>query len=771
MKADKDSSSLTNTSKEVTVVRRLMLIAIVMGAFLVLAVPAFAWNGQRADYTTSDYCSICHQVGQPGSAPKVFDRWEMTKHAINEEGPSAAKSLPTGSVCAGCHTANYAPIKATPSPSGTAWVADPSVVTLPQSDATPADRPGDAPFSEDFIGCSSCHYGATTGTAPQYGNDPNDTAHMAPDASMANADICGACHSRYSYTTGTFAINPIPTPGAVSLIQPQMALGGYKMLGEPTAWVPPALSTALIVPSPGWVPAPTATTAAGLMTYWKLGGSDSMWQNKGHDGSAAQYPEWASEGHASSLTDLKAVMGPNPPASCLKCHSADYRIAKDGEKPTGAQAQYGITCVGCHTPHDAGTIRGTWDEAFDSQLVNNDELKGNGSNVCVECHNGELPVDTEASPGADIHHPMKETMDGYGAIDVAAFPSVHKGKCIQCHMPPTSISRGQTQLGGNHTFNIITPVEAVEASPIPVTTVTVKPTATPTVSGTPVATTTITVTQDSMPFSACSTCHSKTGPGAPAAQVVSTVTATPSPAAVPRLETVTIVQNANGTAVGNMAAGDKALWLQDTIDQRQEWTDAKLAEIHSIQDATAANWGYTATTGPPKKTAEQNARDALVLIPAAERTTSQTAFLKAYTNAMFVGSEGSRGIHNWDYSRMVVNTAMAEAKTASTGVVVRLPWVVTFKMSPTTVRSGTNVKFSGTVMTSRGVAGTGRVQIWRRVNGVWKVWQTTPPLNASGSYSLTVRVSAKGTFQQRAAMPADSNNLAGKSPGIRLVVN
>ena len=52
-----------------------------------------------------------------------------------------------------------------------------------------------------------------------------------------------------------------------------------------------------------------------------------MWQYRGHDGAANQYPDWKTEGHATALSDLKAVMGPNPPASCLECHSADYRIA------------------------------------------------------------------------------------------------------------------------------------------------------------------------------------------------------------------------------------------------------------------------------------------------------------------------------------------------------------------------------------------------------------------------------------------------------------
>ena len=37
-------------------------------------------------------------------------------------------------------------------------------------------------------------------TLTEYGNDPNDTAHMAPQANLANAEICGECHTRYAYT-------------------------------------------------------------------------------------------------------------------------------------------------------------------------------------------------------------------------------------------------------------------------------------------------------------------------------------------------------------------------------------------------------------------------------------------------------------------------------------------------------------------------------------------------------------------------------------------
>ena len=317
-----------------------------------------------------------------------------------------------------------------------------------------------------------------------FGSDANDTAHSAPKGLLANAEICGQCHSRYSYTTQTFAVSPIPTPTAsqTTLIQPQMALGGYKMLGQPavapaTGWTPAApLSTVLNVQSPGWSPTPDpAATSAGLgrlQTYWKdAEGADMMWQQTGHDGSAAQYPDWAIEGHANALTGLTSqpfwgFLDEATKQECLECHSADFRILEEGgENPTSADAMYGITCVGCHTPHENTTEGGAWDEEWTPQL-----RTGSAQTLCVECHNGELPEGTTAAPGTEIHHPMKEMMEGYGAIDVSAFPSVHKGKCVQCHMPPTSISRGNVQLGGNHTFNIIEPEVALEASPIPVVT-------------------------------------------------------------------------------------------------------------------------------------------------------------------------------------------------------------------------------------------------------------------------------------------------------------
>ena len=744
--------------------KRVTIVALVVAAFLVLAVPALAFNGYRGDYTTAGACQTCHS-GIAG-IPAVYDEWAETKHAEAGADDQALR-LPYGSVCQGCHTSNFDPAKVVPTPTATSstgtvsWGADNGIPTQAQT-------VGNAASSENYVGCSSCHYGANVaGDLATSGVDSNDTAHRAPIGLMANAEICGQCHSRYSYTVQTFSVSPIPTPTAsqTTLIQPQMALGGYKMLGQPavapaTGWTPAApLSTVLNVQYPGWTPSPNpAATSAGLarlQTYWKDSeGDDMLWQQTGHDGSAAQYPDWKVEGHANALTGLtsQSFWGFLPEATkqeCLECHSTDYRIMEEsGENPSSSDAEYGVTCVGCHTPHENTTQGGAWDEEWTPQL-----RTGSAKTLCVECHNGEIPEGTMASPGAEIHHPMKEMMDGYGAIGVSSFPSVHKGKCVQCHMPPTSVSRGNVQLGGNHTFNIIEPEVAMEASPIPVVTTSAVATASP--SGT--ITTTNTVTWDVMPMSACSTCHSNNNGVRSTPQPVSTTTATPNPTASPLRVTVTINQNANQSAWGNNPGGDRGLWLQDTIEQRQEWTHDKVDAIHNELDAGAVRLGYAD---------EAAAHEALVAIPEADRTFGQTNFLKAFTNVGFVESEGSFGLHNWDYSREIVNVALLQAKAVQAGQPEPRKWVVSLRVSRDSITKGQKVFFRGAVLDGWGFTGKGKITLQRRMGGQsWRNWKTQT-LASNGTYDIQQRLNfTKGKWYFRASMPGDGGlNLAAVSP-------
>ena len=121
-------------------------------------------------------------------------------------------------------------------------------------------------------------------------------------------------------------------------------------------------------------------------------------------------------------------------------------------------------------------------------------------------------------------------MAGYGAIGVDEIPSVHEGSCVQCHMPPTSWQRPWwRQLGGNHTFTIIEPEVAATSSRCG--------------------------DLETMPFSACSTCHG-----------------------------------------GNAPDDPMATYLQPRIEQRQSWTKAKIAAIWDELDQAAVKLGYADAT-------------------------------------------------------------------------------------------------------------------------------------------------------------------------------
>jgi len=560
--------------------KRVLLVAIIVVAVLVVAAPAMAFNGFRADYDVSTACAVCHADGA-GGAPAVYDLWSETGHAkAGSEGQ--ANRMPYGSSCAGCHTANYNPSKVVPTPTATAttgavsWGAVNGTATEPQATGTAAS-------SESAVGCSSCHYNQTAAHAGTGANPSN----------LANGAICGQCHSRYSYTVNTYTVapvpyvkvtdgSPVPNPSPTTLLQPQYAIGFETMGNAANGWTPAALGTNLNLPTPGWTPAPnpSATAAAGLMHYWQVGGEDTEWQYNGHDGSASQYPEWAISGHAKALETLKAAVGPNPPAECLECHSSDYVIAPDDAKPTGAEAKYGVTCVGCHTPHEKGTATGIWSEEWTPQLRTDSQRT-----VCSQCHTAQLNGKV-AKAGSEIFDTTTEMLNGTGAIGVPqGSPGVHKGKCVQCHMPPTSSS----PTGANHTFKLILPVVAAEA-------------VVPHVTATPLP---------KMPYSACSTCHSRPGDQA-------------------------------------------ATWLQHTIDDRQAAMKAWDAQVAEALTKAAKKLGYKDTAAANK---------AINKIKMNKWTKGQKAFQQSFTNQMFIEAEGSMGIHNWDYARIVILKALEQARS------------------------------------------------------------------------------------------------------------
>ncbi len=149
--------------------KRLLIVVAVAVALLVLAAPAMAFNGMRGDYTTADGLPDL-PLGTAG-IPSVYHEWAETKHAENEAYTEVAESRPDGSVCQGCHTSNFDPAKMTPTPTATttAYSTPAGAAMTPTATATaygyttdvsPNQASGMGAWSEGYIGCSSCHYGA-----------------------------------------------------------------------------------------------------------------------------------------------------------------------------------------------------------------------------------------------------------------------------------------------------------------------------------------------------------------------------------------------------------------------------------------------------------------------------------------------------------------------------------------------------------------------------------------------------------------------------------
>ena len=128
----------------------------------------------------------------PRSAPSCSTRDRRRRCAA----AANAEPIAEGPGCAGCHSGNYDAGRPSPNAAGVYPWRD----TLPTS---PATTPSASPSSAAPRATTARTWPRTAGPT---------TAHRCRSANMANADICGQCHSRYSNTADTYTITPNPTP-------------------------------------------------------------------------------------------------------------------------------------------------------------------------------------------------------------------------------------------------------------------------------------------------------------------------------------------------------------------------------------------------------------------------------------------------------------------------------------------------------------------------------------------------------------------------------
>jgi formate-dependent nitrite reductase cytochrome c552 subunit len=98
----------------------------------------------------------------------------------------------------------------------------------------------------------------------------------------------------------------------------------------------------------------------------------------------------------------------------------------------------------------------------------------------------------------------------------------------------------------------------------------------------------------------------------------------------------------------------QALWLQETLDNRQEAMASWDEQVTVALTKAAKRLGFKST---------EAANTAINKKPMKKWSKGQMAFQKSFTNQYYIQSEGSWGIHNWDYARTVILKALEQARS------------------------------------------------------------------------------------------------------------
>lgn len=753
--------------------KRLVLVVLVMAAALVLAAPASAFDGARDGYQLVAQCGTCHDAGSPlPDAPIIVPEWAGSAHShVGDWTTSTANQYPIrrGPSCAGCHSSNYDPRKQTPRDDGTA---------ITHWDF--ALSGGDDGFSEPYIGCGACHY------------YPAATVHRVPYGDLANAEICGQCHNRYSRNLATF--QPMASSPS-GIIPPALVAGTNTAAQYPVAYDPFTTALADVIQ--------TSSPAAPLGGGWWAGGQS----NKAHGEGAVQYAEWVQGGHSNALDGLRALGLPDVvAANCMECHSADYRIMEEAGKvpPKQSEAKYGITCQACHAPHGGVETPATWNEERNAQLIMpQDEL-------CSSCHNGHLAAGNQAfEPGEEVHHPMDEVMNGRGAIGVPRMPSVHKDSCVECHMIPTGYEyNGEPGTSANHRFAIVTPEEAATQT---------------TVTSTGVKT---------MPNSSCSTCHGRSGDPlatylertidnrqAYIREQIDLIWAELEAAAGRMGYKAAPPKSATEVAHGALADKGEAAWNESELAFMSAFTNVEIVEqegsfgIHNwaysnaivnkaMEQAESIKWSVidvTITsplvpTPPPYygsgalKFGQSTTISGKVVLPdGGDPTTLLGAQVRLWFNPAGAGTyqpiqQTFLGGPTFDQYLFTVMPARNgryiveflgndtwSPRVSYDNIGLDVAWRVTLSRNALNVRLNKILRLRGGVTPLDFDAGSTVMIQRKKGSGAWKNWLRLP-VQTNGTFSRNQKMTRTGTWYYRAVFAADDDHLQGTSNSVKVVV-
>ena len=152
-----------------------------------------------------------------------------------------------------------------------------------------------------------------------------------------------------------------------------------------------------------------------------------------------QFEQWSTSKHSSALWD--AMFEPDYQEACLECHSTDYRLAPEGNKPGIYEVWYSVECAACHDPHSG---------------ANAAQLRLPRMLLCADCHTMQGAV-----PGEEPNQPQTEALHGFGGFTLDGTPlngpySEHwwgiPDECAACHVHSEPYGGPEQPTNSGHTF-------------------------------------------------------------------------------------------------------------------------------------------------------------------------------------------------------------------------------------------------------------------------------------------------------------------------------
>lgn len=152
-----------------------------------------------------------------------------------------------------------------------------------------------------------------------------------------------------------------------------------------------------------------------------------------------QFEQWSTSKHSTALIELWGA--PDVTDDCLQCHSTDYRLSPEGQKPTLWSAEFSLECVACHSPHGGPHVG---------------QLRKPPNQLCAECHTMGW-----AELGFDPQQPQTEVLHGTGGYKLDESPlsgpfSQHwwgiPDECSVCHVHEEPYGGPEQPVNSGHTF-------------------------------------------------------------------------------------------------------------------------------------------------------------------------------------------------------------------------------------------------------------------------------------------------------------------------------